>query len=48
MKKKIGLFLLSVIVIGVLKYVYDVHINYNFKEISENKVYKSGVIHPKK
>jgi protein tyrosine phosphatase (PTP) superfamily phosphohydrolase (DUF442 family) len=48
MKKKIGLLLLSVIVIGVSKYVYDVHINYNFKEISENKVYKSGVIPPKK
>ena len=48
MKKKLGLFILSVIVIGVSKYVYDVHFNYNFKEISENKVYKSGVIPPEK
>jgi hypothetical protein len=48
MKKKIGLFIFSVIVIGVSKYVYDVHLNYNFKEISENKVYKSGVIPPEK
>ncbi|MDA9335452.1 dual specificity protein phosphatase family protein [Flavobacteriaceae bacterium] len=48
MKKKIGLLLLSVILIGVSKYVYEVHFNYNFKEISENKVYKSGVIPPEK
>ena len=48
MKKKLGLFILSVIVIGVSKYVYDVHFNYNFKEISENKVYKSGVMPPEK
>lgn len=42
------------IVIGVLivasliggKYVYDMHINHNFETITENKVYKSGVIPP--
>ena len=30
------------------KYIYEVHLNYNFKEISEGKVYKSGVIPPEK
>ena len=39
---------MSVILIGASKYVYDVNLNYNFKEISENKVYKSGVIPPEK
>tara|TARA_B110000046_G_scaffold18664_1_gene17841 strand:+ start:192 stop:758 length:567 start_codon:yes stop_codon:yes gene_type:complete len=48
MRKKIGLLLLGVILLGVSKYVYEVHFNYNFKEISENKVYKSGVIPPEK
>ncbi len=48
MKKKIVLVLLGVILLGVSKYVYEVHFNYNFKEISENKVYKSGVIPPEK
>ena len=48
MRKKLGFLLLSIIVIGVSKYVYEVHFNYNFKEISENKVYKSGVIPPNK
>ena len=48
MKKKLGFILLSIIVIGGSKYVYDVYFNYNFKEISENKVYKSGVIPPNK
>jgi hypothetical protein len=46
MRKKILLLLLGLILLGVSKYVYDVHFNYNFKEISENKVYKSGVIPP--
>jgi protein tyrosine phosphatase (PTP) superfamily phosphohydrolase (DUF442 family) len=48
MRKKILLLLLGLILLGVSKYVYDVHFNYNFKEISENKVYKSGVIPPNK
>ena len=48
MRKKIGLLLFGVILLGVSKYVYEVHFNYNFKEISENKVYKSGVIPPEK
>tara|TARA_R110000787_G_scaffold81036_2_gene175918 strand:+ start:75245 stop:75814 length:570 start_codon:yes stop_codon:yes gene_type:complete len=44
-KKTIGVIIL-VVLVGVGKYVYDVNINYNFKEISEGKVYKSGVIPP--
>jgi protein tyrosine/serine phosphatase len=48
MRKKIGLLLFGIILLGVSKYVYEVHFNYNFKEISENKVYKSGVIPPEK
>ena len=48
MRKKIGLLLFGVILLGVSKYVYEVHFNYNFKEISENRVYKSGVIPPEK
>jgi len=48
MRKKILIALLGVILLGVSKYVYEVHFNYNFKEISENKVYKSGVIPPEK
>ncbi len=46
MKKKIGLFVLLVIVVGVGKYVYDMNINHNFETITEGKVYKSGVIPP--
>jgi protein tyrosine/serine phosphatase len=46
MKKKI----LTVVIILVLgaggKYVYNRHINHNFKTITEGKVYKSGVIPP--
>ena len=48
MRKKIVLLLLGLVLLGVSKYVYDVHLNYNFKEISEKKVYKSGVIPPNK
>lgn len=29
-------------------YIYDIHLNYNFKEISKDRVYKSGVIPPNK
>jgi protein tyrosine/serine phosphatase len=46
MKKKIGLFVLLVIVVCVGKYVYDMNINHNFETITEGKVYKSGVIPP--
>ena len=46
MKKKIIGIVLFVVLAGVGKYVYDVNINHNFKEICEGKVYKSGVIPP--
>jgi protein-tyrosine phosphatase len=34
------------LLIGVAIYVWQVHFNYRFETISENKVYKSGLIHP--
>ena len=46
MKKKIGFLLLTIILIFVGKYVYDMNINHNFEMITEGKVYKSGVIPP--
>lgn len=46
MKKRILAIVLILVVLGAGKYVYDRHINHNFKEISEGKVYKSGVIPP--
>ena len=48
MKKNVLGVVFLVILVLVGKYVYDVNINYNFKEITENKVYKSGVIPPNK
>jgi protein tyrosine phosphatase len=49
MKKRALVYvLLSISIIAGLKYVYDIHLNYNFKEISKDKVYKSGVIPPEK
>ena len=45
-KKKIILGVFLVIVVGVGKYVYDMHINHNFETISEGKVFKSAVIPP--
>lgn len=45
-KKRIGLFLLVIVLILVGKYVYDMNINHNFETITEGKVYKSGVIPP--
>ena len=48
MKKNLIGVVFAVIIVLVGKYVYDVNINYNFKEITENKVYKSGVIPPNK
>ncbi|WP_179320455.1 dual specificity protein phosphatase family protein [Winogradskyella helgolandensis] len=46
MKKKIGLLVLAIVLIGAAKFYYDVNLNYNFKAITEGKVYKSGVIPP--
>ncbi len=45
-KKKIISLVVLVVLIGVGKYVYDMHINHNFETITENKVYKSGAIPP--
>ncbi|WP_162127784.1 dual specificity protein phosphatase family protein [Flavobacterium phycosphaerae] len=46
MKKKIGIVVLVLVLIGTGKYLYDRHINHNFMTITEGKVYKSGVIPP--
>ncbi len=46
MKKKIGIAILVLVLIGTGKYVYDRHINHNFMTITDGKVYKSGVIPP--
>lgn len=45
-KKIIGFSILALILILIGKYVYDVNINHNFETITDNKVYKSGVIPP--
>lgn len=47
-KKRIIVFavIIAIILIGVGKYVYDMHINHNFRTVSDGKVYKSGVIPP--
>lgn len=45
-KKKIVIALVMVVLVATGKYVYDRHINNNFMEITEGKVYKSGVIPP--
>ena len=46
MKKKLIYGIVLFLVLAGGKFVYDMHINHNFEEISENKVYKSGVIPP--
>ncbi|NLN26276.1 MAG: dual specificity protein phosphatase family protein [Bacteroidetes bacterium] len=48
MKKTILIAFASIVLLGVGKYVYDTNINYNFKEVSPNKVYRSGAIPPEK
>jgi len=51
MNKTIKRVLLAFLVIALVftaKYVYDIHLNYNFKNITEGKVYSSGVIPPEK
>lgn len=45
-KKKIIALVALVVLVGTGKYVYDMNINHNFETITENKVYKSGVIPP--
>ncbi|MQP24259.1 protein phosphatase [Flavobacterium sp. LMO8] len=46
MKKRIGILLFFVVLVGVGAYVFQMHINHNFETISDGKVYKSGVIPP--
>jgi len=46
LKKKILGISILVVLIFVGKYVYDMNFNHNFETITENKVYKSGVIPP--
>jgi protein tyrosine/serine phosphatase len=45
-KKIIWFSILTIVLIFVGKYVYDMHINHNFETITAGKVYKSGVIPP--
>lgn len=44
--KRIGGFLVLFSFCYITAYLYDIHLNYNFKEITPKKVYKSGVIPP--
>ena len=46
MKKKILIFAAVIAVAAGIWKIYDVYFNYRFLEISEGKVYKSGVIPP--
>jgi len=46
--KKILKLILAIVVAIAAYYVYHVHFNYRFEEISKNKVYKSGLIKPSK
>ena len=51
MSKVVKRILLGILVIAIVftaKYVYDIHLNYNFKKITDGKVYSSGVIPPEK
>ncbi|PWA07363.1 dual specificity protein phosphatase family protein [Flavobacterium psychrotolerans] len=45
-KKAIIFSVLTIVLIFVGKYVYDMNINHNFETITAGKVYKSGVIPP--
>jgi protein tyrosine phosphatase (PTP) superfamily phosphohydrolase (DUF442 family) len=47
-KKKVLLLIAAVAVAAGVYKIYDVYFNYRFMEISEGKVYKSGVIPPDK
>ena len=44
--KIIAFTFLTIVLLFVGKYVYDMNINHNFETITEGKVYKSGVIPP--
>lgn len=44
--KIIGFLVITIVLVFVGKYVYDMNINHNFETITKGKVYKSGVIPP--
>jgi protein tyrosine phosphatase (PTP) superfamily phosphohydrolase (DUF442 family) len=46
--KLIGIFSTIFFLVFIGNYLYDINFNYNFKEISKSRVYKSGVIPPNK
>ena len=46
--KVVAVFSVVVFLSFLGNYLYEIHCNYNFKEISKSKVYKSGVIPPEK
>ena len=46
LKKKVGILIIALLLLGIAKYVYDMNINHNFETITDGKVYKSGVIPP--
>ncbi|MBU1668294.1 dual specificity protein phosphatase family protein [bacterium] len=46
--KKILKFLGVILLVGIAYYVWHVHFNYRFEEISKDKVYKSALIAPEK
>ena len=46
LKKKAGILIIALLLLGIAKYVYDMNINHNFETITDGKVYKSGVIPP--
>jgi protein tyrosine phosphatase (PTP) superfamily phosphohydrolase (DUF442 family) len=48
MKKKALIFLSLFVIVGLGIYAWDVHFNYRFETIDENKVYKSAAIPPEK
>ena len=41
-----GLLVITIVLVIVGKYMYDMNINHNFETITEGEVYKSGVIPP--
>ncbi len=48
MKKTIVKIIAAVLVLGISYYIWHVHFNFRFEEISDGKVYKSALINPDK
>lgn len=48
MIKKIGFAILAIALVITAYKIYDVNMNYRIREVTENKVYSSGVIPPEK